>query len=65
MTILFAVALTVLIFIWVIYPFFQHIAKLSGAGGNEKLEQLLSERDTTFSMLKELEFDYQSGIMTE
>ncbi len=65
MTILFAVALTVLTFIWVTYPFFRHKTQLSPAGENKKLEELRSERDTTYSMLKELEFDYQSGIMTE
>ncbi len=65
MTIIFAVTLTVLTFIWVIYPFFRHKTQLSPAGGNEKLEELRSERDTTYSMLKELEFDYQSGITTE
>ncbi len=63
--VLFAVVLIVLTFAWVFYPFFRHKARLSGAGENEKLRELRSERDTTYSMLKELEFDYQSGIITE
>ncbi len=65
MTTFFAVVLTVLTFVWVFYPFFRRKTQLSPAGKNEKLEELRSERDTTYSMLKELEFDYQSGIMTE
>ena len=32
---------------------------------NEELRELQSRRDTTYSMLKELEFDQQSGILTE
>lgn len=61
----FAVVLAVITFVWVFYPFFRHKTQLSAAGENEKLQELRSERDTTYSMLKELEFDYQSGIMTE
>ncbi len=33
--------------------------------GDENLEELQSHRDTTYSMPKELEFDYQSGILNE
>ncbi len=65
MTIFLAVVLTVLTFLWVFYPFFRHKTRLSVTDENEKLEELRSERDTTYSMLKELEFDYQSGITTE
>lgn len=65
MTIFFAVVLTVLTFVWVFYPFFRHKARLPATDENKKLEKLRSERDTTYSMLKELEFDYQSGITTE
>jgi hypothetical protein len=30
---------------------------------NEKLRELYSKRDTAYSMLKELEFDFQSGVL--
>jgi len=65
MTILFTILLTVLTCVWILYPLFSKKAKLSEAGDNEKLDELRSERDTTYSMLKELEFDYQSGITSE
>ncbi len=32
---------------------------------DEKSRELHSKRDTTYSMLKELEFDLQSGILTD
>src|SRR5665811_436042 len=65
MNVFVALILTVAAFFFVFYPLFKRKPQLSGAFENEKLLELRSERDTTYSMLKELEFDYQSGILTE
>ncbi len=56
-----------LTFIFIIYPFFKKNSGLSiaGAVADDKLQALHSRRDTAYSMLKELEFDFQSGILTE
>ena len=60
-----AIILTILTFAFVFYPFFRRKVRVTGTAGTDKLEELRSERDVTYSMLKELEFDYQSGILTE
>jgi cytochrome c-type biogenesis protein CcmI len=65
MTILVAVVLTVLTFAFVVYPLFKQRSRSVGSVEDEKLQELHSKRDTTYSMLKELEFDFQSGILTE
>lgn len=65
MTIFLAILLTALTFGFVIYPFFRPRPQIADSGENEKLQELHSRRDTTYSMLKELEFDYHSGILTE
>ncbi len=65
MTILVAVVLTVLTFTFIAYPFFRQRSRSVGSVEDEKLQELHSKRDTTYSMLKELEFDFQSGILTE
>ncbi len=59
--------MTVLTFIFITYPFFKKRPGLSAAGAvaDDKLQELHSRRDTAYSMLKELEFDFQSGILTE
>ncbi len=59
--------MTALTFIFVTYPFFKKRSGLSAAGAvaDDKLQELHSRRDTAYSMLKELEFDFQSGILTE
>ncbi len=59
--------MTALTFIFVTYPFFKKSSGLSiaGAVADDKLQELHSRRDTAYSMLKELEFDFQSGILTE
>ena len=67
MTVFIAVLLTVLTFAFVIYPLLkprQHTSADSFED-DEELQELHSRRDTTYSMLKELEFDFQSGILTE
>lgn len=67
MIIFFAILLTVLTFGFVAYPLFRRRLYLLSANLSEdrKLQELHSERDTTYSMLKELEFDFRSGILTE
>ncbi len=65
MTIFVTLVLTVLIFAFVTYPFFRRRSRLVDLGGDEKQRELYSKRGTTYSMLKELEFDFQSGILTE
>jgi hypothetical protein len=65
MTVFVAVALTALTFALVTYPFFRQRLHSVDSAENEKLPELYSQRDTTYSMLKELEFDFQSGILTE
>ncbi|MAH39189.1 MAG: hypothetical protein CL873_01445 [Dehalococcoidales bacterium] len=65
MTIFTAVLLTVLTFAFIIYPLLRQRAPKVGLAEDEKLQELRSKRDTTYSMLKEMEFDLQSGILTE
>ncbi len=65
MTIFVAVILAVLTFAFVAYPFFRQRLRSEGLTEDEKMQELHSRRDTTYSMLKELEFDFQSGILTE
>ena len=65
MTVFVALVLTVLIFALVAYPFFKQRSRLAASVEDETQRELYSKRDTTYSMLKELEFDFQSGILTE
>ena len=65
MTIFVTVGLTVLTFAFIIYPLLRQRAPKVGLAEDEKLQELRSKRDTTYSMLKEMEFDLQSGILTE
>ena len=65
MTILVALVLTLLTFSVVILPFFRQRLRSIYAVTDEKSQELLFKRDTTYAMLKELEFDYQSGTLTE
>ena len=65
MTVFVALVLAVLTFVFVIYPFFRPKLRPVDSSEDEKLQELHSERDTTYSMLKELEFDFQSGILTK
>ena len=65
MTIFIALVLTVLTFAFIFYPFLKRRLRSVAAVGDEKLQELHSRRDTTYSMLKELEFDFQSGILTD
>ena len=56
-----------LTFIFITYPFLKKRSGFSavGAVADDRLLELHSRRDTAYSMLKELEFDFQSGILTE
>ena len=59
--------ITALSFAFIAYPFFRSRLASSAAdpAENDRLQELNSRKDTTYSMLKELEFDRQSGILTE
>ena len=61
------ILLVTLCFLFVAYPFFRSKPERPTAvdGGDGGLDDLRSRRDTTYSMLKEVQFDYQSGILTE
>ena len=65
MIVFIAILLTVLTFAFVTYPLFRQKSRPTEAVDNQQLRELHSKRDTNYSMLKELEFDFQSGILTE
>ena len=65
MTIFVALLLIVLVFAFIVYPFFKRRLRSVDSVEDERLQELQSRRDTTYSMLKELEFDQQSGILTD
>ncbi|MBI2850461.1 MAG: zinc-ribbon domain-containing protein [Chloroflexi bacterium] len=65
MTVFAVIVLTAAAFAFIAYPFFKQRGYSAVSTGDQKSRELLSRRDTTYSMLKELEFDYQSGILTE
>lgn len=64
MTILAEVLLTGLTLAFVLYPFFRR-EPASAPAEDERLGELRSKRDTTYAMLKEIEFDRQSGALAE
>ena len=65
MDVFIAVVLAVLTLAFIIYPLFRQRLSQEGLAEDEKLQELRSKRDTTYSMLKEMEFDLQSGILTK
>ncbi len=65
MTVVVALVLAAFTFAFVVYPFFRQRSRTVEPLEDEKLQELHSQRDTTYSMLKELEFDFQSGVLTE
>ncbi len=65
MTIFVAVLLTLLALVFITYPLFKQKWNVAAPDEDDKFRELHSRRDTAYSMLKELEFDYQSGILTE
>ena len=65
MTIFVALVLATLTFVFIAYPLFRQRSPSVNIAEDERLRELVSQRDTTYSMLKELEFDLQSGILSE
>ena len=70
MNIFFAILLTVVAFAFLAYPLLRGprravTAVTDADAGDEHVDGLVTRRDTTYSMLKELEFDYHSGLLTE
>jgi hypothetical protein len=65
MTTVVNLALALAVFIFVVYPFYRRKWQPLPQTDEGKIRELHSRRDTSYSMLKELEFDYQSGILTE
>jgi hypothetical protein len=65
MIIFVALLLTALTFAFVAYPLFRQRRRSTNPAVDGKLGELLSSRDTAYSMLKELEFDLQSGILSK
>ncbi len=65
MTVFVALLLTVLAFAFIAYPLLRQRLRSVAAVEDEQLQELHSRRDTTYSMLKELEFDFESGILSE
>jgi len=65
MTVFVGLVMAVLTFVFIAYPFFKQRSRSGDSVEDEQLQELYLERDTTYSMLKELEFDFQSGVLTE
>ncbi len=71
MSIFFGILLTVAAFGYIAYPLIRGPRRAAAAvtaaaaAGDEHVDGLLTRRNTTYSMLKELEFDYHSGLLTE
>ncbi len=64
MTAAIAILLALLTFAFIIYPLLKKGERSADSVQDEELQELYSRRDTAYSMLKELEFDFQSGILT-
>jgi len=65
MTTFVVVFLAVLSLGFIVYPLFKQKWSAEASDEDERFRELHSRRDTTYSLLKELEFDFQSGILTE
>jgi len=65
MTVFIALLLTISTFAFIVYPFLKRRSPSVESVGGEKLQELYSQRETTYSMLEEFEFEYQSGVLTE
>ena len=59
--------ISVLTFAFITYPFLRNkpVPLATDSVEDSKLHELNSKKETTYSMLKELEFDRQSGLLTE
>ena len=65
MIVFIAILLTMLTFAFIAYPLFRRSPVYAYSDEDEKSQELQSKRDTSYSMLKELEFDFQSGLLSE
>lgn len=65
MSVFTAVVLAVLTFAVITYPLFKQRPSQEDSARDDRLLELNSKRDTTYAMLKELEFDFQSGLLTK
>ncbi|MFC1847678.1 zinc ribbon domain-containing protein [Chloroflexota bacterium] len=65
MTVFIATVLTILTFAFITYPLLKRKPLSVDSSEDGEKQELHSKRDTAYSMLKELEFDFQSGILTE
>jgi hypothetical protein len=59
------ILLTVAVFLYVAGPLRKQRRVEASASGNEHLDELQARRDTTYAMLKELEFDHESGLLAD
>jgi hypothetical protein len=57
--------LTVSTFVFITYPLLRRKTVSTDSNYSDKLRELNTKRDTAYSMLKELEFDFHSGILSE
>ncbi len=62
MTLVVALVLAVLTFAFIVYPLFKRRAPSVDSLEDEKLRELHSRRDTTYSMIKELEKFEERGF---
>lgn len=60
-----AIILAIAVFAFIAYPLFSRRSMPAPSVGDNQLQELYSKRNTTYSMLKELEFDYNAGVLTE
>lgn len=65
MIIFLSMAMTVVAVGFIIYPMLKQKMGRAIQVENTALQELSSKRDTAYAMLKEVEFDYQSGILVE
>jgi NADH pyrophosphatase NudC (nudix superfamily) len=65
MTIAITLLLTIAAFAAVAYPFLRRKTTPMAASEDEKEQELHFKRDATYAMLKELEFDYKAGTLSQ
>ena len=65
MTIFITLLLTIAAFAAVAYPFLRRKPTPITFTEDERMQELHLKRDATYAMLKELEFDFKSGTLTE
>ncbi|MFC1954642.1 c-type cytochrome biogenesis protein CcmI [Chloroflexota bacterium] len=65
MNIVIALLLTIISFTFIAYPLFRRKKVSPETTDCERYRELSARLDTTFAMQKDLEFDFQSGILSE